>query len=97
MDPSSVLIVKWPKPFTTRYYRNLLPDLQVTCCKSCLKVKFTLYTLHITLTFVSDWTKYKNNYIYLQLFHTDDYELALLRYNHCPFCRTPSNVMNQNS
>ncbi|KAJ8666894.1 hypothetical protein QAD02_008556 [Eretmocerus hayati] len=60
MDPSSVLIVKWPKPFVTRYYRNLLPDLQVTCCKSCLK-----------------------------LFHTDDYELALLRSNHCPFCRTP--------
>ncbi|XP_001602472.1 intraflagellar transport protein 122 homolog [Nasonia vitripennis] len=68
MDSSSVLIVKWPKPFTTRYYRNLLPDLQVTCCKSCLK-----------------------------LFHTDDYELALLRYNHCPFCRTPSNTVNQNS
>jgi hypothetical protein len=38
MDASSILIVKWPKPFTTQYYRNLLPDLQVTCCKSCLKV-----------------------------------------------------------
>ncbi|XP_058792241.1 intraflagellar transport protein 122 homolog [Phymastichus coffea] len=67
MEPSSVLIVKWPKPFKTRYYRNLLPDLQVTFCKSCLK-----------------------------MFHTDDYELALLRYNHCPFCRTPSNFSNQN-
>lgn len=65
MDSSSVLIVKWPKPFTTRYYRNLQPDLQVTCCKSCLK-----------------------------LFHLDDYELALLRYNHCPFCRASSNNNN---
>ncbi|XP_014607385.1 PREDICTED: intraflagellar transport protein 122 homolog isoform X1 [Polistes canadensis] len=59
MDPSSVLIVKWPKPFKTKYFRNLLPDLQVVLCKSCLK-----------------------------LFHSDDYELALLRYGHCPFCRT---------
>ncbi|KAL7290018.1 hypothetical protein TKK_0015748 [Trichogramma kaykai] len=67
MDPSSVLIVKWPKPFVTRYYRNLLPDLQVTFCRSCLK-----------------------------LFQTDDYELALLRYNHCPFCRIPTNVIGNN-
>ncbi|XP_043287356.1 intraflagellar transport protein 122 homolog isoform X2 [Venturia canescens] len=65
MEPSSVLIVKWPKPFKTRYFRNLLTDLQVTFCKSCLK-----------------------------LFHSDDYELALLRHGHCPFCRSanaPSN------
>ncbi|CAB0043487.1 unnamed protein product [Trichogramma brassicae] len=67
MDPSSVLIVKWPKPFVTRYYRNLLPDLQVTFCRSCLK-----------------------------LFQTDDYELALLRYNHCPFCRIPTNFIGNN-
>ncbi|XP_012279174.1 intraflagellar transport protein 122 homolog [Orussus abietinus] len=63
MEPSTVLIAKWPKPFKTRYFRNLLPDLQVTLCKTCLK-----------------------------LFHSDDYELALLRYGHCPFCRTPNST-----
>ncbi|KAG7202395.1 hypothetical protein KM043_018711, partial [Ampulex compressa] len=65
MDPSTVLIIKWPKPFKTRYFRNLLPDLQVTSCRSCLK-----------------------------LFHSDDYELALLRYGHCPFCRASSHATN---
>lgn len=38
MDPCTVLIIKWPKPFKTRYFKNLLPDLQITFCKSCLKV-----------------------------------------------------------
>ncbi|XP_066600383.1 intraflagellar transport protein 122 homolog isoform X2 [Prorops nasuta] len=38
MDPLTVLIIKWPKPFKTKYFRNLLPDLQVTSCKSCLKL-----------------------------------------------------------
>ncbi|XP_051161996.1 intraflagellar transport protein 122 homolog [Leptopilina boulardi] len=65
MEPSSVLIVKWPKPFKTRYFKNLLTDLQVTSCKTCLK-----------------------------LFHSDDYELALLRYGHCPFCRAPNSTNN---
>ncbi|XP_014477546.1 PREDICTED: intraflagellar transport protein 122 homolog [Dinoponera quadriceps] len=61
MDPSTVIIIKWPKPFKTRYFRNLLPDLQISLCKCCLK-----------------------------LFHSDDYELALLRHGHCPFCRAPN-------
>ncbi|XP_063986829.1 intraflagellar transport protein 122 homolog [Diachasmimorpha longicaudata] len=65
MEPSSVLIVKWPEPFKTRYYRNLLTDLQVTFCKSCLR-----------------------------FFHADDYELALLRHGHCPFCRISSSSVN---
>jgi len=38
MDPSTVIIIKWPKPFKTRYFRNLLPDLQISLCKCCLKV-----------------------------------------------------------
>ena len=28
MDPCTVLIIKWPKPFKTKYFKNLLPDLQ---------------------------------------------------------------------
>lgn len=40
MDPSTVIIIKWPKPFKTRYFRNLLPDLQISLCKCCLKVGY---------------------------------------------------------
>ncbi|XP_076182185.1 intraflagellar transport protein Oseg1 isoform X4 [Ptiloglossa arizonensis] len=65
MDPCTVLIIKWPRPFKTQYFKNLLPDLQITFCKSCLK-----------------------------LFHLDDYELAVLRYGHCPFCRTLNKFSN---
>ncbi|KAL3283924.1 hypothetical protein HHI36_018092 [Cryptolaemus montrouzieri] len=38
MDNSSVLIAKWNKPLRYRFYRNLLPDLQVTICYFCFKV-----------------------------------------------------------
>uniref|UniRef100_A0A6P3UIJ5 Intraflagellar transport protein 122 homolog n=1 Tax=Bombus terrestris TaxID=30195 RepID=A0A6P3UIJ5_BOMTE len=65
MDPCTVLIIKWPKPFKTKYFKNLLPDLQITFCKSCLK-----------------------------LFHSDDYEVALLRHGYCPFCRTVNKISN---
>lgn len=37
VDPRSILIVKWPKPLKTKYYRNLLPELQVTICPECLQ------------------------------------------------------------
>lgn len=39
MDPAAVLIAKWPAPLATRYYRNLLPDLQVNICPECLQVR----------------------------------------------------------
>uniref|UniRef100_A0A336MIF6 Intraflagellar transport protein 122 homolog n=1 Tax=Culicoides sonorensis TaxID=179676 RepID=A0A336MIF6_CULSO len=35
IDPRSVLIVKWPPPLRTKYYRNLLPELQITVCPEC--------------------------------------------------------------
>ncbi|XP_034942292.1 intraflagellar transport protein 122 homolog [Chelonus insularis] len=38
MEPYNVLIVEWPKPFKTKYYRNLLTDVQVTYCPSCLRL-----------------------------------------------------------
>lgn len=38
MDPAAVLIAKWLQPLPTRYYRNLLPDLQVSICPECLQV-----------------------------------------------------------
>lgn len=40
VDPITVLIVKWPKPLKTKYYRNLLPELQISICPECLQVIF---------------------------------------------------------
>ncbi|KAF2899366.1 hypothetical protein ILUMI_06809 [Ignelater luminosus] len=37
MDSSTVLICKWNSPLRYRYYRNLLPDVQITMCYSCYK------------------------------------------------------------
>jgi len=38
IDPRSVIIVKWPQPLRTKYYRNLLPDLQISICPECCQV-----------------------------------------------------------
>ncbi|KDR19634.1 hypothetical protein L798_06155, partial [Zootermopsis nevadensis] len=35
MDPCAVLICRWPHPLRYQFYRNLLPDLQVTLCNCC--------------------------------------------------------------
>lgn len=39
MEPTSILVCKWPPPLRYQFYRNLLPDLQVTTCMSCNKVQ----------------------------------------------------------
>ncbi|XP_014288077.1 intraflagellar transport protein 122 homolog isoform X2 [Halyomorpha halys] len=38
MDLSEVVICRFPKPLKTRYFRNLLPELQVTPCTHCNKI-----------------------------------------------------------
>lgn len=38
LDPTTVLIARWPRPLKTRYYRNLLPELQITICSECFQV-----------------------------------------------------------
>ena len=35
IEPREVIIVKWPAPLKTKYYRNLLPELQITVCPEC--------------------------------------------------------------
>lgn len=40
IDPTTVLFVKWPPPLRTKYYRNLLPELQISICPECLMVIF---------------------------------------------------------
>lgn len=38
IDPTTVLIARWPLPLKTKYYRNLLPELQISICPECLQV-----------------------------------------------------------
>lgn len=38
LDPTTILIAKWPPPLKTRYYRNLLPEWQISMCPECLQV-----------------------------------------------------------
>ncbi|XP_053684288.1 intraflagellar transport protein 122 homolog [Sabethes cyaneus] len=35
IDPREVIIMKGPKPLPTKFYRNLLPELQITVCPEC--------------------------------------------------------------
>ncbi|XP_972704.1 intraflagellar transport protein 122 homolog [Tribolium castaneum] len=37
MDSSSVLICKWGPPLRYQFFKNLLPELQITMCNSCFK------------------------------------------------------------
>ncbi|CAO1305157.1 unnamed protein product [Diamesa tonsa] len=37
IDPRNVILVKWPSPIKTKYYRNLLPELQITVCPECIQ------------------------------------------------------------
>ncbi|XP_073975880.1 intraflagellar transport protein Oseg1 isoform X2 [Rhodnius prolixus] len=38
LDISNVIICRYPKPLGVRFYRNLLPDVQVTACPHCHKI-----------------------------------------------------------
>lgn len=40
LDPTTILIAKWPKPLKPRYYRNLMPEWQISMCPVCLQVTF---------------------------------------------------------
>lgn len=37
IDPRNVIMMKWPRPIGTKYYRNLLPELQVKICPECIQ------------------------------------------------------------
>ncbi|XP_022909973.2 intraflagellar transport protein 122 homolog [Onthophagus taurus] len=37
LDSTSVLICKWQPPLKYQYFRNVLPDVQITMCYSCFK------------------------------------------------------------
>lgn len=46
LDPTTVLIAKWPQPLNTRYFRNLMPEWQISMCPECLQVKRLLNGCH---------------------------------------------------
>uniref|UniRef100_A0A1B6JCB8 Intraflagellar transport protein 122 homolog n=2 Tax=Proconiini TaxID=565685 RepID=A0A1B6JCB8_9HEMI len=41
MEPSTVVVCRWPPPLRYQFYRNLLPELQISVCTSCNKVFHT--------------------------------------------------------
>uniref|UniRef100_A0A1B6CIH7 IFT122 zinc ribbon domain-containing protein n=2 Tax=Clastoptera arizonana TaxID=38151 RepID=A0A1B6CIH7_9HEMI len=38
MDPTTVVICRYPKPLQYRYFKNILSELQVTVCNTCNKI-----------------------------------------------------------
>lgn len=38
INPTTILIAKWPPPMKTKYYRNLMPEWQISMCPECLQV-----------------------------------------------------------
>ena len=39
MSRSEVYILKWPKPMRYQFFKTLLPDVSITICPSCRKVR----------------------------------------------------------
>ena len=42
LGPGEVIVCKWPQPLRYTYYRNLMPDMAITKCQTCNKVKIIL-------------------------------------------------------
>lgn len=38
INPSEVMVCKLPPPLKTKYFKNLVPDMNITTCTSCHKV-----------------------------------------------------------
>ena len=57
MEPSGVLICRWPPPLKYQFYRNLLPDLQIIICNSCNKVRIiSAFIIFLFVTMLFQWT-----------------------------------------
>ena len=41
LGPGEVIVCKWPAPLNYAYYRNLMPDMAITKCQTCNKVRHT--------------------------------------------------------
>lgn len=45
LEPTTILIAKWPPPLRTKYFQNLMPEWQISMCPECLQVIFSLLIL----------------------------------------------------
>ncbi|CAG0893454.1 unnamed protein product [Cyprideis torosa] len=41
LEPSEVIIAKWPQPVGNRYFKNLMPEMSLTLCPSCFRFFLT--------------------------------------------------------
>ena len=39
LGPGEVIVCRWPPPLRNTYYRNLMPDMAITKCQTCNKVR----------------------------------------------------------
>ena len=39
LGPGEVIVCKWPPPLRNTYFRNLMPDMAITKCQTCNKVR----------------------------------------------------------
>lgn len=40
LEKQQVIIAEWQAPFVTRFYYNIIPEISVTQCSSCYRVRF---------------------------------------------------------
>lgn len=105
LEPTTILIAKWPPPLKVRYYRNLMPEWQISMCPECLQVSFAstkilrintkTKSLGIFATRPFDFHRVMPKIVFrsFQVFHSEDFELQVLQKGHCPFCRTNSDTL----
>jgi len=46
LEPTEVIICKWPPPLQYRFYRNLLPDMSISTCHRCFQVSHNILLHH---------------------------------------------------
>ncbi|KAK3754001.1 hypothetical protein QZH41_009256 [Actinostola sp. cb2023] len=44
MNKNEVIVKKWPPPLKCQYYRSLMPDVSITLCESCNRVRLVFHT-----------------------------------------------------
>ena len=61
---AEVYILKWPKPMRYQFFKTLLPDVSITSCPSCRKVRFVLsYIFEIEWVWLSMYRDMSHGWI----------------------------------
>lgn len=40
LEPTETIVCKWPAPLRYKFYRNLIPEMNISQCQTCFQVKF---------------------------------------------------------